>query len=746
LPDITTPKRKADGQPDGQPNAKMAATAEGGETVPSMARHVSGLLSAVEALEERASTPAESSSNAPTPAAEPADPPSPGNAELAPAGGEPTASDGMEIPLPRYTAGADEHGVRIITRKPTRLDFPNNRIAVPNIFEWDDLDIGFRDSANCVQKGATKAKRGKYLGKAGSNFMFIDRRIGTWDSTQAAGEFDEALIKKHGLHPTLGIVLPTSINEEEPPKPFVSGWKPTILVSPRGEVLHASRTIRGARLDQRARQLYTRIHMRRGVREFCEQEGIDLEDVLPSAEERDKYRRVQLLARGIDPDAVVTPVLSPEIKDEVEPPPDDDNAVFSHFVDEALDAATALDAEEAARNAEPQRPTTSSRPYDAIRDVFTDGNLAGPPAAQQPPQAAQFLDTQNLSCLADVAEGYQHDLYEQAGYHQPGEFHHPPEGTSQLAYPPQMEQPGQDPSRANDFMRTALILPATDYHPSSEQPVGSVPGVLGQPAGGRMPFSNTGAAKSLPALRPVRSLLSDSPPLPEPQGSPVPQHSSMVVSNSGAYFPPAPSRPFHNGYSLQEPPAMHGLQQPLMHPQHAQAPPIALGPLQAPPLAPPPPESMSPYSVSSPPYHGVGVMQQPVTPSQMSPIAAPLQQPQASSAPSPRSRPGSSSAASASGPAAAGVSGPTPAAAAGSSKYRKLEPAPVPSHRMGYGGNGSELRTVQFDYREAIKDYTPVEAPPRHGPTHIRGWTHKNLKTATSTAANVNRKTDEENN
>jgi hypothetical protein len=47
---------------------------------------------------------------------------------------------------------------------------------------------------------------------------------------------------------------------------------------------------------------------------------------------------------------------------------------------------------------------------------------------------------------------------------------------------------------------------------------------------------------------------------------------------------------------------------------------------------------------------------------------------------------------------------------------------------MSYSGNGQELRTVQFDYREAIKDYTPVEAPPRHGPTQIRGWTHNNIR------------------
>jgi hypothetical protein len=54
---------------------------------------------------------------------------------------------------------------------------------------------------------------------------------------------------------------------------------------------------------------------------------------------------------------------------------------------------------------------------------------------------------------------------------------------------------------------------------------------------------------------------------------------------------------------------------------------------------------------------------------------------------------------------------------------------------MSYSGAGHELRTVQFDYREAIKDYTPVEAPPRHGPTQIRGWTHNNIRKTTRPAS-----------
>lgn len=748
LPEIDNPKRKADGQPDGQPSAKMAATAENGEAVPTLPRHVSGLLSAVEALEERQSTPAESSSSAPTPVPEPADAPSPGNADHILGSSEHIPLDGLEIPLPRYTTGPDEYGVRIITRKPTRLDIPNNRIAVPNIFEWDDLDIGFRDSANCVQKGATKAKRGKYLGKPGSNFMFIDRRVGTWDSTQSAGEFDDILLKKHALHPALGIVLPTSVNEEEPPTPFVSGWKSTVLVSPRGEIVHASRTIPSARQDEKARKLHTKIQLKEVLRDFCEQEGIAEENVSPTEEEREEHRRSVLAARGIDPDAIIRPLPSPEIKES------DENVVdhtksFNHFVEEAISAASVLEAEEdAARSAQTKRPTTSSRPYDAIRDVFTETTSGTESvSAQQSTPNPHTLDTLSLSCLADVAEAerkqepvYDHlSIYDQPAYTQAREFYNPPEGPSQLAYPPHMEQPGQDPTRSNDFLRTALNPPPTDYHQPAEYMLGPLAPSSAQ--GQRTPFSNTGAGKALPALRPVRGLSNDGTPLPEPHGSPVPQHPGMVVSNSGVFYPPAPSRSFHNGYVLQESGAVNGLQQPAMQPQlHPLS--IPTGPLQAPPLAPPPPERMSPFSVSPPPYHGAPfapapVMQQPGTPLQMSPIIQ--QQPPlpAPSTSSPRSRPGSSSAAS-----------PSSAATAGSSKYRKLEPAPTPPHRMGYHGNGQELRTVQFDYREAIKDYTAVEAPPRHGPTHIRGWTHNHLKKASigGSSTNGNRKTEEEGN
>jgi len=92
--------------------------------------------------------------------------------------------------------------------------------------------------------------------------------------------------------------------------------------------------------------------------------------------------------------------------------------------------------------------------------------------------------------------------------------------------------------------------------------------------------------------------------------------------------------------------------------------------------------------------------------------------------PPPRHRSSLSGGGSSSSQAAAAAA----AAAAQAAKYRKLEPAPTPPHRRGWADNGSELRTVQYDYREGIKDYKPVEAPPQHGPRKIRGWTYNALK------------------
>jgi hypothetical protein len=618
---------------------------------------------------------------------------------------------------------------------------------VPNLFEWNDLDIGFRDSTNCAQKGATKQRRGKYLGKAGSNYMFIDRRAGIWDATLAEGELDEELVQKHKLHPRYGLVLPGSVNEWEAPKPVANGWKPVVFVAPNGEHIHTSRSIEAVRKDREAEDVERRMQVAKVLSNLCEEQGISAEEVSPDAELVEGTRTDALVARGIDP----AQVAQPEEPAPVPEPVAEDTTVFAQFADDALAAAASIDAEEeAARVAAARRSQPARQPYDAIRDVFTNNPPArppSPPAAHVAPVPV-VVDTACLSVLAEAAL-----LPERAPIHpaavEPGHYNQPPPtGAMRLAeyeqphseYPPPPEYPQRDrrysPSpeeyaRVNDFLRTALNArspsPPPSMPPIQEYPAGPAtlaPGPMSVPApqaaAGRTPFSNTGAAKALPALRPMRNLLNEPPAFSEPQGSPALHHGNMVASNSGAYFPPAASRPFHNGYSLpdqMQPMQPMMPQQPLsnsMQGPHLAYPPM--GPAPHPQMGTPPPHHQplgpptGPQMGPQPPIHFQG-QQQPLAPA---------------TGPALRSRSGSSSAAN----------------AQASSKYRKLEPAPTPPHRMSYAGNGQELRTVQFDYREAIKDYTPIEAPPRHGPTQIRGWTHNNIRKASTRPTSSSSKGD----
>ncbi|EAQ91272.1 hypothetical protein CHGG_03207 [Chaetomium globosum CBS 148.51] len=743
------PKRKADGQPEGLPAAKVAAVAKGDETAPQMPRHPAGLLGAADAIEESGATTSDSGSGAPTPTPvpEPAEEAAPEPVNQRVVSGVATPDDGPELPIPRGATDPDEFGVRLISRRPTRMDIPNNRIMVPNLFEWDDLDIGFRDSTNCVQKGATKQRRGKYLGRPGSNCMFIDRRAGIWDSTLAAGELDDDLVKKHKLHPTLGITLPDSVNEWEAPKPTANGWKSVVFVPPSGDPIHASRTIEAARMDAETEVAERRMRIVRLVRTACEQEDISQEDVAPDAELVEKNRIEVLVARGLDP-AQVVQVAQPEPSSPTPEPAVEDTLLFDQFATDALGAAAALEAvEEAARMAAAKR-AQQPRPYDAIRDVFTESpstRQPSPPTAQETPLPAPPMaaDTSGLSYLADLAlqpepPAMQPAATEQPHHGQPpletmmalGEYdHQQAEYARSAEYPPpdpahfaRQDGPSapMEPVRTNDFLRTALNpQPASPpLHMSSVQEYGGVPlapahGPMTnqgpQSSAGRTPFSSTGAAKALPALRPMRSLLNETPAFQEPQGNPA-LHHNMVPSNSGAYFPPAANRPFHNSYSVQGQPQPMQSMMPQMQLGNPHQPPSHA----CPPMGPAPIRRMS----TPPPYHQPA--NPPLGPAPGSALGsqAPIhyqggQQPLAPAGSSaPRSRPGSSSAAN----------------SAAASKYRKLEPAPTPPHRLSYSGNGQELRTVQFDYREAIKDYSAVEAPPRHGPTQIRGWTHNNIR------------------
>ncbi|KAJ4414958.1 hypothetical protein N0V85_002932 [Neurospora sp. IMI 360204] len=762
-----SPKRKANGQLASEPNPKMIKA------------HTSSLLGGTDTI--RGSTP-EPGSKAPSPV------------PFSPSKSGQVQTSLLDPPLPKGAEEPDEYGVRLIQRKDKRAEFHNNRIMMPPIFEFEDDEIGFRDSTNDPVKGATKAKRGRFYMTPNSNYFYLDRRASGWDSTQVEGELDEEIVKQYGVHPKLGIPLSSSTNVDQPPIPHVSGWKPAVLVDPKGQQVHASRTIKAARLDAQGKKF----DLMNALLQFCEQEGISDKEIAPTKEEREQKRRQELELRGIDPDQDIESQISQSVTPARVPSPVN-TAVFDDFVQGALQAAAAD--EEAERTAAASRAQTS-KPFDAIRDALMDNSTPAPapqPPAQQPPaqiptqetQVTGFADTTSLSYLADVAEREsQEQRYLMHPYHHQGmqsgpvpprtyseahqestpidpsllppqsqhngvprnsDFERPPQHYHHVEYPrpegygvyPHQEPHPNDGSRPNDFLRTALnpsaYPPPPESHPGQYQDY-SMQG----PASGRTPFSNTASSKGLPALRPMHGT-----PGPDGQVSPVlppSAHPSMVVSNSGAFYPPAPNRPFHTGYSAQESPVP--MQAAVHHPQgmpiqpppgHAEPHPSQMqmhhypmppqpyqnGPM---PLAPAPGPMQGPVHIpaASPspapgPGHAPPMLQPAPQPHSMAPMPGQPMMPMAGSPPPGRSRPGSSSAPS-------GPPPPSGAAAAASNKYRKLEPAPTPPHRLGYTANGQELRTVQFDYREAIKDYTPVEPPPRHGPTHIRGWTHNNLK------------------
>lgn len=787
-------KRKAEEEAEGQPGAKRQGLLGLDDDVP---RRTSALMSAHDDVAEgdRSATPGEEQQ-------EPARRPTkPARAKAgAAAKGAWTTSNGTAVeekdeelldveevnglPLPKGASLPDEYGVRIIT-KSRKVEFANNRIMAPVASPFDDFQIGYRDSSNNPLKGATKARRRDYLGQPNSNAAFYDRRVANYNSVlQREEDYDQELVQKHKLHPSLGIFMPNSVNTREyPGSKDLQEYNPVVQVGPKGQIFHASRSVPRHRLDQEAEKIEERLRLKASMSDFLAEEGIPGEEVAPLKEVLQQHREAVLTARAIDPATLPVPQELPAVSPSPEAVEVDEPEAAQEphrGIDEILHAADQVASEENASRMASNTPAhTSSRPYDAIRDVFTEHStpvpVPAPAAAAEQPTGSTY----NLSFLAEVAENpekaerirreelrwaeiqraerameaaeREHQVVmaeafrEEQAVHGPAPVsvsvmdprlfpsHDVPHGNVQMAaaevpqpqyldhpqpqpyhsHDPasqwQREEPpvqSAGPPRGNDFLRTALNPqtppPPTYLPPSYPAPPDYHGSLIGPAPPTQVPGSSflnaTPRRGSLPALRPVRTSFDDGTAAPEYQGSPGPAHRpSMVASNSGVYYPPAPPRPYHNGYVVEE--------QQIRPQQHHGGPPPhhqAIHPMVAPAPAPYP---------QSPDNNGYGysplapapgaVAYQPTGP--YNPIAAhpmtPVQGPG-------RGPPGSSS-----------------------RPYRKLEPAPAQqANKPRAGAQRPELRTVQFDYREGIKDYVPIEAPPVHGPSSIRGWSHQNLK------------------
>ncbi|KAL2282703.1 hypothetical protein FJTKL_10343 [Diaporthe vaccinii] len=395
-------KRKGADLLEGQPTPKRPVSSLENKSGADLPRHIGGLLSAV-APDEPASQPP-----SPSPVDDNDDNPSPPNEPTAATRGRkrkqiPARSPSAEAeesdagedetmpPLPNGAAEPDEYGARLINKRARAGDMPNNRIMLPALFEYEPHEIGFRDSTNDKSRGATKAKRKKFLGQPNSNAMFFDRTLWTYDATQYAdGDLDQDLIAKHKLHPKYGLFMESSVNDEEPPRPYQSGWKPTVFVPPDGKIIHTSRSISKAK----AEGAYVKKTLKSMLSQFMDQEDLTEDDLYDPETER--------LLNEREDHRIKLEQEEDEAQDE------QDQQLGAYNIDLLVNAGSALesrDTQEAqsaqeAQTASPalSRPSTMSRPYDAVRDIFGNSNL--PPAIASTPPVE---DNSAMKFLAEIA-------------------------------------------------------------------------------------------------------------------------------------------------------------------------------------------------------------------------------------------------------------------------------------------------------------------------------------------------------
>ncbi|CAK7227767.1 hypothetical protein SEUCBS140593_006687 [Sporothrix eucalyptigena] len=443
-----SPKRKPDEEPDVLPPPKRLGAAP---------RHIGGLLSAVVAPTEEDDDYAEAAGSpggdsklpSPTPAEEEDD------LLEDDENGTPMGDDDDDQthlrpserlpPLPNGASEPDAYGVRLINKRRTANFDVYNRILVPSLFDFEPHEIGFRDSTNDKSRGATKIKRGRFLDTPNSNTMHFDRSLWQYDATTYdEGELDEELIKKHNLHPKHGLFLRTSTNDEEPPKPRISGKNPVVFYTPRGRTFNSSRSIRIARLEDGADIASKRPAMAAAFDQFTEQEGVPPAEIGPAEDDLEAYRQEKMklwlgprrvardeteeLEERIEEMADVDYPMQDEDEDEdrkmaVSPRTPvrssrhiEDNSIIAAAEDEQkaqadaeaakvvfgalLDAAASVETDNvnagAARphssddvvsqvsQASPRAPKrATSRPFDPVRDVFMDASPADDTASDR---------------------------------------------------------------------------------------------------------------------------------------------------------------------------------------------------------------------------------------------------------------------------------------------------------------------------------------------------------------------------
>ncbi|KAK9771126.1 hypothetical protein AB5N19_06445 [Seiridium cardinale] len=719
------PKRKAEDVLDGQPESKkllgssLARSREdvGGDASTPRPRHIGGLLSA------QTEPDGEPESNAPSP--------TPLEEGLSPESSQESGNAAKkEKDLPDLPTGAsepDQWGVRTVYKRGPKA---NNRIVTPCVFDFENDDIGFRDSTNDSTRKATKNSRGRFLNQPNSRAWHLDQTIVHYNVLDYKdGDLDPKLVKKHKLHPKFGFFLPDSVNELEPPNEHVDTCRPIVMVTPDGSTLHASRSVRPKLMDNALRADHGKHKIGVMVESLRQELGLDFDDVSTPEirrKQQEEEERQAAISESEFEDEEDT--LMEERYEEPRPiflaTDIRTNLMRQRGTAQILSAASQLEEDELLYEVPIPNPR-ASRPYDAVRDVFGSGPHIPPPVHRHHSIRHHPIDTFGLSILADVSED-------------PEGYRGPPAGVMNDAtlIDPSIRQ--APPAPQVGFLQTALNpTQAPSYPIIAPAPLQNAEGRPPTPA--RNPFTGQSAGKASPALPPLRPsrrdkglgagatfmdghipyapspvTLAAAPPRMQPL---VPSqeydHSqSMMHGNGGNFYPSTTHRPFHHSFV------------------HDQAPIMSVAPRQGPPVPAPliipsqqslPPQHLSSYSTLSPTMPG----QAPLAPMphQMGPSPPALSQGIAGP-PGPPGQPLTMNSPTSSTPRSRGsVSSNNGQNAA---KYRKIAAAPVPYNRQWPSNGGTELRLSNYDPKGAIKDYMANEPPPRTGPTTIRGWSVNN--------------------
>ncbi|KAH7143928.1 hypothetical protein EDB81DRAFT_511476 [Dactylonectria macrodidyma] len=304
--------------------------------------------------------------------------------------------------LPKNISDPDEYGFRIYNQRSNfREKGGNSRLVTPHLFWFEDWEIGFRDTTNDSTKGHQRAKRGKYLDTPNSNGMHFDHWCNGYDfSSTTPEDFDLDMVKRYGVHPKYGILLPNRPIVHEEPSPCVMPGKPVVYIAnPSGRVHHASRSLLKVTNHRRSEDNPWRAKIGASMRRFCKIDDIDPEDVSVSDYSRpDEELQAKSLGTGIR-ELESRPIIKEEESESEEEEVEEEVLVQPEggFTDlSVLTYASAfLEAQETAKAA---RPAPKPARYDAIRDVFTDSKPAAPPA----PEADSHLGLNLLAQLSTV--------------------------------------------------------------------------------------------------------------------------------------------------------------------------------------------------------------------------------------------------------------------------------------------------------------------------------------------------------